>query len=413
MVSQSRRWVIVGMCSLLFLLSMFYRVSNAVISPRLIDEFGLSPEELGLLTAAFFYAFAVFQIPIGLLLDRFGARITMTVFSTIGGVGAIAFARSAGINGLIVGRALLGAGMACNLMGSLKLFTEWFRPHEFATISGFILAIGTMGNMMATSPLVLMMDRIGWRGSFFALAIITIFLSLCFFILVRDRPQELESSLNPSKITDVQGSLSASIKTVFLDSNYWAISASSFLRYGTFVAVQALWAGPFLVTILHISPLTTGNLLLILNIGFLVGSPISGFLSDRALRSRKKAVIMGLILLGMALLAVAFYRHDNLIWLGLIFFVMGFGSAFGLVMHAHIKELMPPHMSGTAMTGINFFTMMGAAFFLHGFGKILDLRIFAALSPSAGYGIAFFMCFVGIIIGVGLYSRTKDAVVQE
>ncbi len=203
-MDENRRWYIVGICSLLFFLSMFYRVSSAVISPQLIDEFGLSSDELGLLAAAFFYTFALFQIPLGLLMDRFGARITMSIFSIIGGIGAIVFAKSGGINGLLLGRTLLGAGMACNLMGSMKLFTEWFRPHEFATLSGSILAVGTVGNMMATSPLVLMMGSIGWRASFVAIAIITIFLSVCFFMVVRDKPEEPASGLYPNKIMKIR-----------------------------------------------------------------------------------------------------------------------------------------------------------------------------------------------------------------
>jgi MFS family permease len=125
-MNKNRRWFIVGICSLLFLVSMFYRVSNAVISPQLIDEFGLSSDELGLLTASFFYAFAFFQIPVGLLLDRFGARTIMTAFSVLGGIGDMVFARSTAINGLICGRILLGIGMSCNLMGSLKLFGQLF-----------------------------------------------------------------------------------------------------------------------------------------------------------------------------------------------------------------------------------------------------------------------------------------------
>ena len=125
-MNKNRLWFIVGICSLLFLVSMFYRVSNAVISPQLIDEFGLSSDELGLLTASFFYAFAFFQIPVGLLLDRFGASAIMATFSIIGGIRAIVFARSNGINGLICGRILLGIGMSCNLMGSLKLFGQLF-----------------------------------------------------------------------------------------------------------------------------------------------------------------------------------------------------------------------------------------------------------------------------------------------
>jgi len=412
-MNKNKRWFIVGICSLLFLVSMFYRVSNAVISPQLIDEFGLSSDELGLLTASFFYAFAFFQIPVGLLLDRFGARTIMTTFSVMGGIGAMVFARSTGINGLICGRILLGIGMSCNLMGSLKLFTEWFRPSEFATLSGFILAVGTLGNMMATSPLVLLIDSIGWRASFSIIGMITILLAVCFFTIVRDNPEGLKSNLHLTKIKKVQAPLFYSIKTVFSNPNYWAISGGTLIRYGTYAAVQALWAGPFLMTILHISPIATGNLLFILNIGFVAGSPIGGFLSDRIICSRKKIIIAGLILMALSLLALALYEHTHLVWLGLIFFFMGFGSSFCQIMYAHIKELMPSHMAGTAMTGVNFFTMMGAGIFTHGFGKILDLQLFAKLPPGMGYRMAFFMCFIGLLTAVALYIKTKDAFVQK
>lgn len=412
-MNDSRRWFILGICSLLFLLSMFYRVSNAVISPELIEEFQLSADQLGLLTAAFFYAFALFQIPIGLLLDRIGARITMTAFSTIGGIGAMVFATSTGTNGLISGRTLLGIGMACNLMGSLKLFTQWFRPNEFATLSGFILAVGTLGNMMATSPLVLMMNAIGWRASFLAIGTITVMLAGCFFMIARDKPDEPASISCSDKTKEVDAVSLGSTKTVFFDLNYWAISGATFLRYGTFAAVQALWAGPFLIKILHISPLATGNLLLILNIGFVAGSPIGGFLSDRKIRSRKKTVLIGLGLLAMALFALPLCRGANLVWPGLIFFTMGFGSSFGQIMYAHIKELMPSHMAGTAMTGVNFFTMMGAGIFIHGFGKILESELLVSLPLATGYRIAFFMCSIGVVIALALYAATKDAIVEK
>ncbi len=413
MLNKNKRWFIVGICSLLFLLSMFYRASNAVISPNLTKEFQLSPHQLGLLTAVFFYGFALFQIPIGLLLDRFGARIIMPAFSIIGGIGAMVFATSAGVNGLIGGRALLGVGMACNLMGSLKLFTEWFRPSQFATVSGFILAVGTLGNMSATSPLVLMVDTIGWRASFSVIGIITIMLALCFYLIVRNRPDEPGSGAVSDNMKRGVASSFDPIKSIFVSRNYWAISGATLLRYGSYTAVQALWAGPFLMTILLISPLATGNILLVLNLGYVAGSPISGFFSDRVLRSRKKAVIMGLGILASGLLALPLYPYNSVLWLSLIFFIIGFGSSFGQVMYAHVKELFPSHMSGTAMTGINFFTMIGAGVFIHGFGEILESGYLAFLSPDKAYRMALFLCFVGALIALVLYAFTKDALVRS
>jgi MFS family permease len=158
--------------------------------------------------------------------------------------------------------------------------------------------------------------------------------------------------------------------------------------------------------------MATGNILLVLNIGYVAGSPFSGFLSDRVLRARKTTLIVGLGTMAVGLLALPLYRHDSAIWLSLIFFAIGFGSAFGQIMYAHIKELFPSHMSGTAMTGINFFTMMGAGIFIHGFGRILESGHLASLAPGTAYRMAFFLCFVGALIAVGLYAFTKDVIIR-
>jgi len=412
MTNEQRKLFIVGACALLFFLSNFYRMSGAVISPQLTGEMQLSPEQLGILAAAFFYAFALIQIPIGLLLDKFGARIIMPVFSLIGGAGAIVFAGSAGVNGLIAGRVLLGIGMASNLMGPLKLFTEWFRPNYFATVSGILLAVGTLGNMWATSPLVVMVNTIGWRASFVVMGIITAILAVCFFLVVRDRPVQPAASPEWEKRKRGARSSFDSMKSIFTSPNYWLISGATFLRYGTTTAVQALWAGPFLMTIVCLSPMAAGNILLMLSIGYVVGSAFSGFLSDRVLRARKRTLIVGLGIMAIGLLALPLYRCDSIIWLSLIFFAIGFGSSFGQIMYAHIKELFPAHMSGTAMTGVNFFTMMGGGIFIHGFGSILESSYLASLAPGTAYRMAFFLCFVGALIALGLYAFTKDVIIR-
>jgi MFS family permease len=406
-LSDNRRWLTVGICCPMFLLSMFYRVSNAVISPRIMAEFHLTNEQLGLLAAAFFYAFAVSQIPVGFLLDRFGARKTMTFFSILGGIGAVVFAKSGDIHGLIAGRVLLGIGMASNLMGALKLFTEWFEPREFATVSGVLVAVGTMGAMMATSPLVILTEAMGWRGSFVFLGFITIALAACFYAVVRDRPGQSASAF-PTGI-----SLLATLKTVFLDRNYWAISMGAFMRYGVHIAIQALWAGPFLMGIVGISPLAAGNLLLIMNIGSILGAPIGGFLSDQKIRSRKKTVLIGFAIMAASFLALSGYSRADLVWLGLIFFGIGFGSSFCQVMYVHIKELMPSHMAATAMSGINFFTMAGGAIFLHGVGMILSMSMFSYLSEGSRYRLAFLICFLGLAAALVVYLATRDTRVEK
>ena len=132
---MSKAWGVFSLASANFFMSQFYRSTNAVIAPQLLRDLSLSTEDLGLLSAAFFYAFGLAQIPITVFLDRIGARRMMTGLSLLGVVGAFVFSWADSLAVGVLGRALLGIGMACNLMGTLKLLTLWFDPLRFATLS--------------------------------------------------------------------------------------------------------------------------------------------------------------------------------------------------------------------------------------------------------------------------------------
>jgi MFS family permease len=150
---SKRRWFILVLVTLGFLLSLFYRVSMAVISPQLTSELSLSSSELSLLAAAFFYAFAALQIPLGLALDRIGPRHTMGVLGMLGVAGAVLFAMADSLGQALAGRILLGIGMGCNLMGILALIAAWFPVNRFAYLTGLTMAVANLGGLVAATPL--------------------------------------------------------------------------------------------------------------------------------------------------------------------------------------------------------------------------------------------------------------------
>lgn len=403
--------MVFALCSLLFISSQFYRVSNAIIAPQLQGEFSITSEQLGLLSAAFFYAFALAQIPLALFLDRLGARIIMSGLSMIGAIGAWTFAGAQGLGFGILGRMLLGLGMAGNLMGSLKLFTEWFSPRQFATLSGILLATGTLGNMVAATPLALLMNAVGWRYSFVIIGCTTALLSVLFFVVVRDRRGQSASVHGEEPEVP---SLSKMIALLLSLREYWLISLGTFFRYGVFVAIQGLWAGPYLINGLDFSPVEAGNILLLLNIGLIVGSPLGGWLSDRILNSRKAAVILGLLVMSLSLfcLSMGFFR-DRASMLGIVFFFFGLSSGFGIIMYAHIKEWVPAEMQGMAFTGVNLFTMLGAALFMQGMGWVLDQWKAGTVASPEDYQKAFFIGLIGMVLALCLYFLTREREAQE
>lgn len=410
---NEKRWVIFGICVSLFLMSMFYRVSGAIIAPDLARELKLNARELGLLGAAFFYAFALIQLPLGLVLDRVGPKITMIFLNGIGVIGAVIFGLANGLIGAVLGRALLGIGMAANFMGTLKLFANWFDLKKFATIAGLVASLGALGSIGATSPLALLVQEIGWRGSFFVLAGVNTFLITCFLIFVRDKPKnQIFSDQNPNHVHELTPAL-ASVKRLFLSRNYWAISISAFFRYGAFASIQALWAGPFLMEYLGLSAVTAGNLLLLISFGFILGAPAGGIISDRILRSRKQSIILGLCISVVATFVLSRWQHSAFLpLLGTILFIFGFFYSFGVVIFAHIRDLMPKEMSGTAMTGINFFAIMGGGFFIHGLGGIIE-HLESNLSRSGeAYQTAFLICSGAFLLSMILYFTTRDSFVS-
>jgi MFS family permease len=404
-----RPLLIFSVLSALFTLSMFYRVSNAVIAPNLIQDLRLNAETLGVLGGAFFYSFALLQIPMGPLLDRIGPRLIITSFSLIGALGAFLFAFADSFAAALVGRILIGAGMASALMGSFKVFTLRFSPDRFATLMGILVSVGTLGNILAASPLAYLTSTIGWRTTFIVAAGITTLLAfLIYWVLGGDERNEDRRFPSPSK---PEIGILPSMRMILGSLVFWQMGAVAFFRYGTFVGLQGLWLGPYLINTQGYSPVQTGNLLIFLAIGTIAGGPIAGRLSDRILHSRKGVALWGLTLYSLSLFPlVGLFKMQSSFWYGLIFFFIGFFGGFGMIVYSHAKELFPISISGTVMTMVNFFTMTGGAIFMPLLGKVIgSFPRVGHVYPTEAYHLAFLICFLGMASSVVFYAFSRKA----
>ena len=399
---------IFSILSALYVLSMFHRVSNAVIAPNLIHDLQLNAETLGILGGAFFYSFALFQIPMGPMLDRIGPHIVVPLLVLIGAIGSFIFALGESLNTALWGRILIGLGMASVLMGSMKIFILQFPPEKFATLVGTLMSVGTLGNIFAASPLAFLTSKIGWRMTFiFAGGITTLLALLAFWFLEGGKREDKNVALTPSSEPGI--GILQSIRLILGSLAFWQIGAVAFFRYGTFVGLQGLWLGPYLMEIKGYSPVQTGNVLILLAIGMIVGGPIAGRLSDRTFHSRKGVALGGLSLYGLSLfLLIGVLKIENLFWYGLVFFFIGFFGSFGMLIYSHAKELFPITISGTVITLVNFFTMAGGAIFMPALGKIIESfpRVDHAYPPEA-YHLSFLICFLGMIVSLIFYAFSK------
>ena len=400
---SSRRWAILVVGSLNFSLSMFYRVSIAVISPALIRDMGMTPTQLSDLSAAFYYAFAASQIPLGLAIDRFGPRrcVCFLAMAAIGG--ALLFAAGKTPGHLTVARALLGIGMSGNMMILLALLAAWFPVDRFASLSGMAIAVGAVGNLVAATPLALLTMSVGWRGSFLLFAAINLVVVVTFILVIRDRPD------GESVPRRKQESPFAGLARLTKMYSYWAISLASFVRYGYFAALQTLWLGPFLVFGMGLSEIDTGNALLCMGIGYMAGLPFWGAMSDRILRSRKRVVLPTMATFCVAIFSFLLW-HPSMPFpvVAAVLFLLGFASAPGQILYAHIKELVPVSMAARAMTSVNLFTILGVGAMIHILGFLLGDDP-SNLSGTDGYRTLWYIGGVSVAVVCVLYSLVPDS----
>ncbi len=403
-----RPFLIFIILSALYIFSMFHRVSNAVIAPNLIRDLSLDAETLGILGGAFFYSFALLQIPMGPMLDRIGPRFVITSSTLIGAMGAFLFAFGNSFPTALLGRILIGAGMASILMGSLKVFTLQFPLEKFATLMGTLISVGTLGSILAASPLAYLTSTIGWRMTFIIAGGMTAVLAFLTFWILSEGKKSQES-FTPSSLSQPEIKILQSIRMILGSIAFWQIGAVAFFRFGVSMGLQGLWLGPYLMDIKGYSPVQTGNLLILLAIGVIVGGPISGQFSDRIFRNSKGVALWGLSLYTLSLLPlIGIFKIQNPVWFGLIFFFMGFFSAFGMVIYSHAKGLFPITISSTVMTWVNFFTMAGPAIFMPALGRVIESfpRIDHSY-PAEAYHLSFLICFLGLAGSVIFYAFSK------
>jgi len=405
-----RIWMLLPL-SLLFFLSQFYRATSAVIASELMRDLSLTAEDLGFLSSIFFYAFALVQIPMGVAMDIFGAKRSILFLSSVGIAGAIIFALANSFHVALIGRALMGVGMACALMGPYKLISIWFPPHAFATTSGLILSIGTLGSIVATAPLPFAVNWIGWRGAFLLIALIHLVITIWIYSAVKDSLVEYQAR----DISDlhnknwVKRSLDGVLSVLRLPS-FWLIALATFARYGTYISLAGLWAGPYLEHVYQIPLIERGKILMLFPVGYLLGGPILGFLSDRVFRNRKSVALLAMCFHTIFFfLLTGFLPIPSLIMIAGIFFCIGFLTSCGNVMYANIKELLPSSISGTAMSAVNFFNMAGAGVFQHVMGVSIDkFSLTRGQLPPEAFSFAFGLCFVSAALGTVAYLFVKE-----
>lgn len=349
-----------------YFLSYLYRVVNAVLAPDLIAELDLGPDDLGLLTASYFITFAAAQLPLGILLDRYGPRKIEAILLLFATVGAVLFAVGNSRSELIIGRGLIGFGVSACLMAAFKAFTHWMKPQQLPVANGIIMAAGGLGALSATTPVQAALAFTDWRGVFALLAGLTLLCAVIVFILVPDyRSKEEEQTI---------GGQLAGVKQVFKDRFFWAVAPITMLSQASFISIQSLWAGPWIGDVGGLSRSDTADLLLLIAAAMVFGFLIIGTLTARLGRFGIRPVQVAAtgILLFILVQAVIVALPPSS-WLLPTWIVFGFFGTTGIVQYAVLSQHFPRHLGGRVNTAINLLVFVAAFLLQWVSGIIIDL----------------------------------------
>jgi sugar phosphate permease len=372
------RWLIFLVLAVQYLVVYFHRVSPAVVASELIDSFSISGMSLGLLASAYFYPYAVMQVPVGVLSDTWGAKKTIILFSLIASFGAVCFGLAPDFKIAIASRALVGFGLSATFVAVMCILAQWFRPVELARVSGILLAIGGAGWFLATTPLTLLSQYFGWRVSIISVGAASTLIVFFIWLMVEDAPLNRRDSGEVNKTTNrpvvVTRNTIEDLKIIFRNKSFWSIAIWFSMRGGALLGFFGLWAGPYLTDVYKLSRSHAGNVLSMIAFSMIFISPLIGHLSDKTLMSRKK-VLVGTSVLNVLcwLVMLLFFENMPVAILYIIFFFMGITtSSVGTLAIVTAKELFPHEMAGTSMGATNLFPFAGAVIFQPFMGYVLD-----------------------------------------
>ena len=394
-----------------YVLVFFHRLCPAVIALDIQASFGLSGTLLGVLGSAYFYSYAIMQLPTGLMADSWGPRKTVSVFFILAGIGSVLMGLAQSLPVAVLGRILVGIGVSTVFVCNFKLLSEWFSTRQFVVMGSAFMAMGGLGALSSSAPLAWVSNTIGWRMTLIAVGGITLLMAVFVYAFVRNRPPDM--GLPPIKPdrdeAQIKIGLLSGMKMVITSGRVWPITIWAFCVVGISFAVGGLWGGPYLMHVYGLSKTAAGAVLSTFALAMIFGSPFLGWLSNRFGR---KPVLIGCSMTMITVTGLMSWFVDTLPMPALYILFFCFfvtGGAIGPIVAAISKELFPIAISGTSVGIVNLFPFAGATFFQILIGAVLTSQSHGQTRyATISYRYMFLICLTGATLSLVAAALTKE-----
>ncbi|MBI5251002.1 MAG: MFS transporter [Desulfomonile tiedjei] len=362
------KWLIFALLSMAYLVVIFHRLAPAVVAVDMMQDLNAGPALMGLLASAYFYPYALMQFPVGLLADSWGPRRTITAFFVVASAGSLLLGMGSTITEAMIGRLLVGMGVAPVMVHTMKIFTRWFRLQDFTFAMGIFMAVGGVGALSASAPFAYLSNALSWRWCFVAIGLFGLVVTAGIWMFVRNRPEEM--GFEPPEVMVSAGhtigsniSLWRGIKTVIKSWRFWPLAIWFFFSSGVSFTFAGLWGGPYLMHVYGLTKPEAGQVLAMIAVGMVLGSPFLSYASGHLVTSRK-AMLTWSSWIALILYSILAFLPGGLSipFLYLICFLLGiFGTAIVIIAFTLAKELFPLAIAGTATGLMNLFPFVGGA----------------------------------------------------
>lgn len=346
--------------------SYFFRNVNGVAGPLLAQEFGLGAGGLGFLTSAYFLAFSLAQIPLGIALDRFGHSLVNAVMLTTVALGATLFACADSVAMLVAGRCLIGVGAGAALMSAMSAVHAWAGKERAATYTGLVMMLGGVGAMLAGSPTQWLIDRLGWRSVILMLA--------AFSCVVACMALATARHTRPLAAGQTMRELLAGVAAIYVDRQFWRVCVPMMMVLGTMLAFQSLWTATWMRDVAgYTDRFAIGHVLVAGNFGMTLAFLSAGWIADR-LRERGIAhmtTLKGFMLLTIA--AQAWLMALPATWPHFAWGVFCYGANGMLIGYTLLATRFPPELTGRVNTSVNLMAFSCAFVLQWGIGLVVNL----------------------------------------
>ncbi|MBR9984361.1 MAG: MFS transporter [Desulfosarcina sp.] len=396
------RWVVFSVICLIYFFVYFHRVSTSVIVSDLLEAFKTNATALGFMSSMYFYIYALDQPIVGYLADRIGPRRVIAYWSMTAALGCFIFGLAPSIGWATLGRALIGFGVGGVYVPTVKSLSQWFSEKEFATMVGLLMSVGNFGAVVATTPLAWAASNWGWRPTFFFIGGVTMAMAILMLAITHDRPPSKHPDSPHDNAPDTPSpGLAGNTVAIIASTQFWLVAAIFFGIYGTAVALQGLWATPFIMVVLDVERILASKLNMLIPIGVIIGAPFFGWLPNRFDLNKAHTLSFITAVYTLCWLAIILvFDRLGVVGYATLFFMMGVViGGFISTIWGIIRETTPTERLGLTAGILNPAPFLGVAAFQVLTGTIIDKAGGAGEPYSlSGFKSAFSVCLAGACV---------------